>query len=312
MAGGEDPAEFEPEFDDKGPKRRGLVWFLFALVVLGVFVVFGQYAYQQGVKQQIPKAPPLLRAETEPFKVAPKEPGGMEVPNLGRSVYNRLDKQDEPPQVEKLLPPPEMPKPDPKAPPPPPPSPAVTTEETSPGTTTVAVIKPAEEGPATPPPASDIPPVPPKPTPEVVTPAPTAPTKAAKATAPAETPKSAAQAEPKPATSAPKPKTAAKPAASAPKPAKSAVPTISASAYLLQLGSYRTASAAETGWKQIRGKHPKVLSGLIHQVTAAKVKDKGVFHRLKVGPFPDRAAASSACAALKARKQGCFIVSPGR
>ena len=80
---------------------------------------------------------PLIRADTDPIKVKPEDPGGMEIPNRDRFVFNPTAGMP----VERLLPPPETPLPRPV--------PAINTVVASPGTapapapTPVAAPEPA-------------------------------------------------------------------------------------------------------------------------------------------------------------------------
>ncbi|HKX10699.1 MAG TPA: hypothetical protein VJN67_21035, partial [Stellaceae bacterium] len=52
---------------------------------------------------------PLIRADTDPVKVKPDDPGGMEIPNRDRFVFNPTGNMP----VERLLPAPETPLPRP-------------------------------------------------------------------------------------------------------------------------------------------------------------------------------------------------------
>jgi hypothetical protein len=54
---------------------------------------------------------PLIRADADPVKVKPEDPGGMEIPNRDRFVFNPKGGMP----VEQLLPPPEVPLPRPAA-----------------------------------------------------------------------------------------------------------------------------------------------------------------------------------------------------
>ncbi len=59
---------------------------------------------------------PVVHADVEPVKVRPQEPGGMEVPNRDKLIYNQMAGSSPDPKVERLLPPPETPKPLPAVP----------------------------------------------------------------------------------------------------------------------------------------------------------------------------------------------------
>ncbi len=49
---------------------------------------------------------PLIRADFGPVKVRPEKPGGMEVPDRDKLVYQRMQSGAPEPRVERLLPPP--------------------------------------------------------------------------------------------------------------------------------------------------------------------------------------------------------------
>ena len=100
---------------------------------------------------------PLIRADTDPVKVKPDDPGGMEIPNRDRFVFNPTGNMP----VERLLPAPETPLPRPATTsnpvPPPVPPPAVAAAPSAPAAT------PAPQTPtATPQPAPTVA-APPKP-----------------------------------------------------------------------------------------------------------------------------------------------------
>jgi len=133
---------------------------------------------------------------------------------------------------------------------------------------------------------------------------------------PSATPPPAAQptvALPMPApTSAPTPPLPPPPVAQAPVPApnlRSAVDAVSGAA-LLQIGAYRTNALAQQVWEVFRVDHREIVRDLASDIQAVNLGERGIWHRLRVGPFSDRAAADGTCAILKARGAECFAVSP--
>jgi len=80
-----------------------------AFVTLFSFGGMTWYAYNQGILEGSEVAAPYLRP-SGPLKIAPSSPGGVEVPNRDKFVYNRLEKREDDQKVERLLPPPEQPK----------------------------------------------------------------------------------------------------------------------------------------------------------------------------------------------------------
>ncbi|MGA7263528.1 MAG: SPOR domain-containing protein [Stellaceae bacterium] len=116
-AGSDGPADLyaDPREREAGPRLRGLVASLVALVVISVFAGGLWFAYQQGLRHgggsTVAADVPLIRADERPTKVKPENPGGMEVPDRDKLIYTQKRAT-----VEHLLPPPEKPMPRPTAP----------------------------------------------------------------------------------------------------------------------------------------------------------------------------------------------------
>jgi hypothetical protein len=91
---------------------------LVVLVALGGFVGIVWHAYNQGKAGGGDAVVPLLKADDSPTKVRPDQPGGMDVPNQDKLIYDRLAPggQIATPQIERLLPPAEAPVARPPAP----------------------------------------------------------------------------------------------------------------------------------------------------------------------------------------------------
>ena len=102
------------------PDRR-LPALLLAAAAMAVFAGGIWFAYVEGTHHPVATGAgtgvPLIRADNEPTKVKPDQPGGMKIPDQNVSIYS--EKPGGPP-VEKLLPAPEQPMPRPAPPPPPP------------------------------------------------------------------------------------------------------------------------------------------------------------------------------------------------
>jgi cell division protein FtsN len=82
--------------------------------------------------------------------------------------------------------------------------------------------------------------------------------------------------------------------------------TASSGAYELQIGAYKSQDEAEGAWKAYKFKHPSA-SGYSEDVRKADLGDKGVWYRLRIGPFPEKAAANDACDKLKADGGACML-----
>jgi cell division septation protein DedD len=83
-----------------------------------------------------------------------------------------------------------------------------------------------------------------------------------------------------------------------------------ASAVLLQLGAYTSEERANEAWRSFRARHAAIAGSLSNEIQVASIPDRGTLYRLRIGPFPDRAAAMAACDALKAKGGACLVAHP--
>jgi cell division septation protein DedD len=79
-------------------------------------------------------------------------------------------------------------------------------------------------------------------------------------------------------------------------------------AFSVQLVSVRDPAATRSYWETTLTQYPELFAGLTPSVQRADLGAKGVYHRLRVGPFEDRASAMRTCDALKARGGSCLVV----
>ncbi len=292
--------------DGSEPPRRRALPMAMALITLVGFAGVIWYAYDWGLGQVETGRLPVILAESQPIKSRPESPGGLDVPHQDKLVLNEVVPDPEKPQVERLLPPPETPRP-PIAPS------AVEVEIAVPPIETAAGPPDGSTRSAVPPPPPPVPErvagdTPPEPalappqiaaqpvTPELATPELATPELAAPKPA---APKPAA---PKPAT----PKLAAPETAAAKLAVQTAARTPSG-AYVVQVAALKVRDGARSAWARLQRAHPGLLGD--KQLTVKKVDlgARGIFYRVRVGFFADRAGASALCRALKARQQDCLV-----
>lgn len=157
---GDEYAEDEDDYytydatdEDEEGRRPLVILAIIALIVVFAGVVF--LAYKQGLKQGAQDNPPIIRADSNPVKVAPTNPGGIQIPHQDRSVYDRLSGSTDTTtqDTEHLLPTPEEPMTMAAPAPAPetnvPVAPAESTPATTPAPQTV-VVEPAPVTPAKP------------------------------------------------------------------------------------------------------------------------------------------------------------------
>ncbi|MBY6263588.1 SPOR domain-containing protein [Azospirillum sp. 412522] len=329
--------------------KRGLLALGFAVV--GVVTFAGAAVVGlRGPSRLSGDGPPLLTADAGPSKSRPDQPGGMEVPHQDILAYERLRDHDggRGNQVERLLPPPEVPLPRPVVTPQMPavvPLPSVpSVAQLPPGATAtvprdtvaaaVAAAAPlaAEPAPGLTATAPSVPPagqVPSVQAPQSVVAKPQQPPAAPAKPAPAPQQQVASAAKPPAPPAAPpaqqnaapsmgqliaKLEAASLPAAPAkatPQPAKpAAAPAAGGSGgWRVQLASVRSEGEAAAEWRRLAGRHPDALGGLSMQVARVDLGEKGIFYRVQ-GAGADEARAKSACTQLRAQNVGCVVVRP--
>lgn len=311
-----DPMDYEP-----APKRsrKGLI----ALgAILGCAVIGGGGAYFMSGKAGVASGgqPPLIKATAEPVKVPPQNPGGVEIPNQNKQIYERantntetkvVSREEQPVDVKQVA---RM-------------NSGGTTDATAstslnlgePRKVRTVSIRPDGSLAKAEAPASGNGNAAARP---VAMPAPMTLPAAAQPTPPAPV----AAVQPKPATSTPvaAPSTpAAKPVTTAATPAPAATPQKVASAqpmapvpsatvadttgmggYSVQLAVRGSEGEAQTAFQQLQKKYDD-LDGVPSMIRKAEVNGNTVY-RVRVGPM-SREEASSLCSKLQGQGGQCFV-----
>ena len=101
------------------------------------------------------------------------------------------------------------------------------------------------------------------------------------------------------------------------KQSKSSNPKVSSNSsnriYRIQVAAARTHKQARLEWDRIRRKHLDLLGDFGLTVMKADLgPKKGVFYRLRIGPLENENSARALCKKLSKRKLGCLVVRPGR
>jgi cell division protein FtsN len=79
---------------------------------------------------------------------------------------------------------------------------------------------------------------------------------------------------------------------------------------VLQIGAYETQGIADGAWAAFKARHTSIAGTLAEDVQKADLGAKGIWYRLRMGPFADKAAAAAACEKLKAEGATCFVAAP--
>ena len=96
--------------------------------------------------------------------------------------------------------------------------------------------------------------------------------------------------------------------ASEPTPEPKAAVSASNPAFMLQIGASQNEKAASESLAHLAKTYPKILGLLDAVVVRADLGNKGVWYRMRVGPFAARSVAGTVCEQLKAVDVGCFVV----
>lgn len=283
----EDIAERQSELQRS---RNGFIGTLAGIVLAGVVswvLLLPRFADNN------PSEIPVIRRPITPVKIQPNEPGGMEILDQDKSVYNLVEKKEiAPEKIESILPEPEAPKmptivPEPEKP--------AVAEEAKP----VVVDMPEEK--------TDTLPI--KPLNEHIEAA--SSTSGKKINIPEKLPE--IKVEIKKAEPAAEVKADVKPAAKAEsKPEEKAAPkpeaakAITSGAWQVQLIASASQKAAEDSWKNLSAKY-SALKNLPHEIDASRNDAGAMLYRLRVGAFADKAGAEKVCNEIKQAGGSCLV-----
>lgn len=298
---------YEGGYEEAPPRRRGIIN---AAIVAGGLAVFGGiifYAYNQGMRAGTESVAPILRADNSPTKIKPENPGGLEVPNQDKLIYDRLNPgAGEGGQVERLLPPPEAPMQRPQA------EPALPPELPEDGGMPMAEAGEAQVTASAPPQPLYPPPQQQQPAYQPTTPAAPPPQYQPQQQAPAVAPpvqQTRPQQQPQNLTPPPvaaRPTPAPTPVPAPPPAAATTTPKPTTGTVRVQVAAVDAEGKAAAEWGRLQRKFPE-LAGLSMRTVRADLGAKGIFYRIQGGPV-DEARAKQICAALAAQGAGCVLV----
>ncbi|MBN9543542.1 MAG: hypothetical protein J0G32_07135, partial [Alphaproteobacteria bacterium] len=102
----------EEYFSESSKPKRNAVTFIFILVATFSFVALGWYVYKINNTIKSVDELEVIHAENSVTKVMPEDPGGMNVPDMDKSIYDNLSTSghDKPAKHDKIIPAPEEPK----------------------------------------------------------------------------------------------------------------------------------------------------------------------------------------------------------
>lgn len=77
--------------------------------------------------------------------------------------------------------------------------------------------------------------------------------------------------------------------------------------YVAQIAALRSKPAAEEAWARFAKRNPELFGPVKQDIETADLGEKGIYHRLRAGYFPDRAAANQFCAGMRDMGQECIV-----
>ncbi|MCC6921124.1 MAG: SPOR domain-containing protein [Alphaproteobacteria bacterium] len=288
--GGFDQAEYDRRFhgdfmydatleDDDNGGGRSPLFVILTVLVLAAFGAVVWVAYQQGVKQGDRGAPITIAADKGPVRVAPEDPGGVTVPDQDKLIYDRIaGAEGSAPVEETLAPPPEQPQDLPLPPP---------------------VDAQAARAAAT---ADATPAAPPQETPGAAEAGDAAIAAEAETAAPTQEQLAAEAAAKKQAAALTSQIDAIDPGA-----ADAAAKTAASGAFVVQVGAFKADAEAASKWQELKRRNADVLGSLKPDILRVDLGGKGIWYRLRVGPFETRANAVAKCEVLKSRGVQCIV-----
>lgn len=291
---------------------------LLPTIIIGVigFVLYAWYSNNFTISEVDGVSIPLVKADKKPVKVKPDDPGGMEIPNMDKNIYENIagPSRKKLPSVQKILPQPEEPLDRNNL--------ADTASKTSESTKNkfsedVAEIKSWERETI-----SLLPPVKEEQTFKEMKEEKEKNGSGNKVKEKTDTKDTIAESKKEIKTSEKKEKAELKPvekkqekeltvADIKPVPVvkkKETPPPAPANTHKIQLGAFRSAEEASANWEKIKKAHADILTGLSMHTERADLGKKGIYYRLKAGPVENESAGRALCQKLIDKNQGCFFV----
>lgn len=296
------PPDDAMTYDETGEDvNRGRMVLALAVVMVLAAVSILYVVFQHGLRKGGRDGTPTIVAASGPEKAKPADPGGLEVPDQDKTVFDRVS-GEESKRIEKLLPEPEEPID----------IAGLRTSSEEAEKADAAGVEAAKEesilapveGPATR--GSDKPKEKPAPKEEVVKkPDPkvepeTEVVKEAESigdlidSLPADTSNDIGTA-------------VADVDRSAVNTASGAIPSATSGAYVVQIASVPEAGAATKVWETLLRKNRDILSTKRPDIQMADLGARGIYYRVRIGPFDSKEAAQSLCNTLKSRGQDCLL-----
>ena len=301
------------DYDDEGGFARGPVFAIMAVMVLGAFVGMMWLAYQYGLSQA--NTPTIISASTEPFKIEPADPGGMEAP--AQSLTNDAISGQPLEQVTEVRSssetPIEVPQNNTASAEPPVQMAANETADTTPELRTNNNEIGASGGVMVPRPSDRI-----RNAEADADLRPNAPAGNSATgqpdTQPATQPSQPATRQPDPTPEVidpeiTRPQPTVQDASIGPQLTGPPATAANTGNFVVQVASFPEIPDANAAWSRLQSRHAGIVGGHVQDIQDVDLGERGTWYRLRIGYFETRTAATSLCDQLKAANQDCLVAS---
>ena len=75
----------------------------------------------------------------------------------------------------------------------------------------------------------------------------------------------------------------------------------------VQIGAYPSQELAEKAFRQFRAGHGDLAGALLPDIKKADLGGKGIWYRLRIGPFPGKDAATTVCEKMRSEGMTCLL-----
>jgi cell division septation protein DedD len=84
------------------------------------------------------------------------------------------------------------------------------------------------------------------------------------------------------------------------------------SKYRIQLASFKSQKEVNFEWNKIKKNNSKIIANHKYFIAKKEIAGKGLYYRLQLGSFDNEQDARLLCKKLSANKQSCFVLKPGQ
>ena len=81
-------------------------------------------------------------------------------------------------------------------------------------------------------------------------------------------------------------------------------------AAVIQVGAFASEVEALQAWDNFQIQHDSLVTGLSQDIQLADLGERGIWYRVRIGPFATRDSASSLCEQLQSEGANCFVAAP--